>query len=221
MAYTYTCNVLSLSTFSNNVVDSAHFTYNVTDGSNNASMNASVSFGYANNPGVYVVSNTTNHNTVNNWILTSPDTINLQPFLLNTLGTTPQEYPLPQSLFPWTPVLQFTSSATNVNVFTSNTSIASNGISYGQLTTYAVGNVYINNGASTSNPTNTSTGVASVAQLNGFTVIGTLYTNDGIQLPLSGAGTYFMTPNTATPTANAVGGNNVSVIATTYGTFAS
>ena len=171
MAYTFTCNVHALHIFANNTVSGADFAYIGTDGYNVSTINSSVSFDYANNPTTYIATNALSQDTVNTWILTSNDTINLQTFLVTTLSSTPQEIPTAQTLFPWTVTLQFTSSATNVNVFTSNTSTTTNGVSYGQLTTYSVGNVLINNGSSTGNPPNTITGVATVSALNGFTIL--------------------------------------------------
>ena len=107
-AYTFTCQVQSLDLFANNTVSGAYFTYYATSGSNTASMNAHATFDYANNPTTYIASNTLTQDTVNNWILTNPDTINLQSFLINSMNpVATYEIPTTQTLFPWTGVLQF------------------------------------------------------------------------------------------------------------------
>lgn len=204
MSYTYFCQLNSLDTFQNNTISGANFTYYATDGSNTASVNSNVIFDYANNPTTYLATSTLTQDTVNNWILTHPDTINLQSFLTTSIESTPTEFPNTQTIFPWTTALQFANDSPILNVWSSNASSGSASVTRGQLTKAPASYVYVNiyNNVVFGGrlaPGAYGTSLASTSTLSKLPLIdNTIYLDYGMPVTLSGPGIYTVQNNSVT-----------------------
>jgi hypothetical protein len=162
----YTCNVISLGIYPNNMVYSATFIYN--DAANNISLNSYITFDNANNPGTFVLTPTTTQDTVNNWILTSPQTLEIQTdmvaanqYLSQVVYRTEVYYP-----FSFSTVNLFSTNAATINVFATSAYYKGNSVTAGQLTNYiAPSNVHISTGTYTVVAADSDNGIAQVVPL--------------------------------------------------------